>query len=53
MLSDEELFLVRGGGNTSTLLNAIARAVNTLYEIGIGVGSSLRRIYSKKICKLS
>lgn len=53
MLKNEELVLVRGGALSTTLLNSLARLVNTLYELGQSVGSSIRRIASKKVCSIS
>ena len=52
MLSKEELFEVRGGGITATLLNSLSRLVDTLLNLGQLVGSSIRRSISKKSCKL-
>ena len=52
MLSKEELFEVKGGGITATLLNSISRLVETLLNLGQLVGSSIRRSISKKVCKL-
>lgn len=51
MLSREELFEIRGGGITATLLNSISRLVDTLLNLGQLVGSSIRRSFSKKACK--
>lgn len=49
-LTNIELQDVSGGSLSATLLNAIARITNTVYEIGRGVGSSLRRILTKSFC---
>lgn len=53
MLNNEELLLVRGGGISSTFLNSISRLLEDIYKLGQAVGSSLRRIRSKKVCSLS
>ena len=53
MLKNEELITVRGGGITATLLNSLSRLVETLLNLGQLVGSSIRRSFSKKVCKLS
>lgn len=53
MLSNEELILVRGGGITSTFLNSLSRFAENLYNFGQTVGSAIRRLVSKKICKVS
>lgn len=53
MLTSEELILVRGGGITSTFLNSLSRFFENLFNLGQSVGSSIRRIVSKKVCKIS
>lgn len=53
MLNNNELILVKGGGITATMLNSLSRFMDTLYNLGQAVGSSLRRIISKKTCKIS
>ena len=53
MLTSEELVLVRGGGITATLLNSISRFMDTVFSLGQTVGSSIRRLVSGKVCKLS
>ena len=50
-MSNEELMLVKGGGLTGTILNALSRAVTTIFELGQAFGSSLRRAISGKSCK--
>lgn len=50
-LKKEELYNIEGGANISgTLINAITKAVNTLYNFGQSVGSAIRRISSKNRC---
>ena len=53
MLKSEELILVRGGGITATFLNSVSRLMDTLFNLGQTVGSSMRRLISKKVCKIS
>ena len=53
MLTNDELILIRGGGITATFLNSVSRLMDTLYNLGQAVGSSLRRLVSKKVCKIS
>lgn len=53
MLTNEELVLVRGGGITATLLNSLSRYMDTIFGLGQTVGSSIRRLISKKVCKIS
>lgn len=51
ILEYHELSKIRGGFNISaTLLNAFARIITSVYDIGNSLGSSLRRIKDKKIC---
>lgn len=50
MLSNEELMSVKGGSLTSQFLNAVTRAVETVLDLGRTVGSSIRRIFSGKLC---
>ena len=53
MLKDEILIEVKGGGISATLLNSLSRFMDTLYSLGQTVGSTLRRLVSKKVCKIS
>lgn len=50
-MKNEELLMIRGGGIGSTVLNAVARLVNTVFEIGQAFGSSIRRAISGGACK--
>jgi hypothetical protein len=52
MLTNEELILVRGGGLSSTLLNSVSRFLEDIYKLGQSIGSSIRRVVSKKVCKI-
>jgi hypothetical protein len=49
-MTKEELIKVKGGAISAQVLNAIARGINTLYNLGQAVGSVLRRALRKKIC---
>jgi len=51
-LNEKELLQVVGGSNilTAAFLNAIARCLNSIYDIGRAIGSSISRIKSGKIC---
>jgi len=50
-LKKEEMYSVNGGGSiTSSMLNAISKAVLAIYELGKSTGSSIRRIVSKTLC---
>ena len=39
-----------GGQISGSILNALSRFINTLFELGRSVGSSLRRITNKNMC---
>ena len=41
-MTDKELYVVKGGVNASSL-NAIARIVNAILEIGQMIGSAIKR----------
>lgn len=55
-LNDEELKKIMGGGITSylsaTFLNAAARAINTVLDLGRTLGSTIRRTLSGQYCKI-
>ena len=53
-LTKEELLCIRGGEVTvtATLINALARGISVLFELGKAVGSSIRRAITKTTCSL-
>ena len=51
-LNKAEMLEINGGGITSAMLNAISKAVNTLYELGRQTGSAIRRIVKNKYCAI-
>ena len=51
-LKQEQLKNINGGAITSAMLNAISKAVITLYELGRQTGSALRRIVKNKYCPI-
>lgn len=51
-LKQEQLKNVDGGAITSAMLNAITKAVNTLYELGKQTGSALRRVIENTYCPI-
>lgn len=53
MLTNEELIVIRGGGIASTFLNSFSRLMENIFRLGQSVGSSIRRVVSKKVCKVS
>ena len=51
-LNKEEMLKIDGGSITSAMLNAISKAVNTLYELGRQTGSAIRRLVANKYCAI-
>lgn len=51
-LTNKELVETKGGAITASLLNAVSRGVNTIYELGRNIGSTIRRISTGKYCKI-
>jgi hypothetical protein len=50
-MKKEELYNVRGGFSFSASgLNAIVRGVNALYNLGVALGSAIRRAIKRKVC---
>ena len=53
-LKDKELMDVIGGANwlSASFVNAAARAVDTLMNVGRSLGSAVRRALSGKVCSV-
>lgn len=51
-ISNKELSKINGGGLNATLFNSFARIINTLFDIGYEIGSSIRRLSEKKVCSI-
>ena len=51
-LNKEEMLKVDGGAITSAMINAISKAVNTLYELGRQTGSAIRRLVKNSYCPM-
>ena len=49
-LEDNLLIQINGGGLTAAYLNAAARAVTTILELGRTLGSTIKRAISKNFC---
>ena len=49
-LKREELLNITGGGISAAWLNAAARAVNTLLDLGRSLGTAIRRSISGNVC---
>lgn len=53
-LKKEIMSEIDGGTSiTYSMLNAISKAVNTIYELGKATGSALRRIVKNSYCPLN
>ncbi|CDE49584.1 unknown [Firmicutes bacterium CAG:460] len=50
-LEKRELDQVVGGASAS-FFNSVARILRTAYDIGYSIGSSLRRLFSRNLCKI-
>jgi len=51
-MSYVELNNIRGGAISGSLINAFARGIETLLDLGRSFGNAIRRIRSRAICKL-
>lgn len=49
-LQKEEMKKIKGGGMSATMVNAVMRAVATMFNIGQAVGSAIRRTISGSYC---
>ena len=52
-LKDDEMRKIVGGSDIgSALLNAVSKVVETIYNLGDALGSSIRRLIEDKKCNL-
>lgn len=53
-LKKEELLNIEGGASLTSAawLNAAARAITTLIDLGRSLGTAIRRSISGKVCKI-
>ena len=50
-INKNNLYNIEGGANISgTLINAVTKAIYTLYNFGQSVGSAIRRVAANKKC---
>lgn len=49
-LTKEQMREIKGGAISSAVLNAISKAITTIYELGKNTGSAIRRLYKKTYC---
>ena len=52
-LTNEEMNMINGGASPSytTAINAVIKAISTLFNVGQAVGSAIRRATSGSYCK--
>ena len=51
-LNKEEMLNISGGGISASFINALARGINTLLDLGRSLGTSIRRSISGKVCSI-
>ena len=51
-IKEEDLQNIIGGAAIATLINAISKAVNTVYQLGKQTGSALRRLVNGNYCPI-
>ena len=49
-MNNYELNKIVGGQISGSILNALSRFINTIFELGRAVGSSIRRGMSRNMC---
>lgn len=49
-LTREELNNISGGGISGAIMTSIIRSANFLFDLGRSIGSSIRRIISRRYC---
>ena len=52
-LKKDELKKIDGGAIASSMINAVTKAVNTIYELGRATGSAIIRLIKKAHCSLN
>ena len=49
-LSKDELKRISGGGISGAIITSIIKGICQIYEIGRGIGSSIRRFVTRRFC---
>ena len=49
-LNEKEMLNIVGGDLSGTVINAFARGINTILELGRSFGSAIRRISNGNLC---
>lgn len=52
-MSREELYNIKGGDISASLLNSIIRGITTICDLGKSVGSAIRRALNGSTCPLN
>ena len=52
-LKKDEMEYIVGGAITSAWINAISKAINTIYELGKNTGSAIRRLVTGNTCPIN
>ena len=52
-LDKQEMQSINGGSLTSSFINAVVNAVNTIYELGKATGGALRRLTNSTYCPMN
>ena len=50
MLSNDELMMVKGGGLSGPVINAIVGLYNKIYDLGRSFGTLINRVVKKNYC---
>lgn len=51
MLTDKDLLLVKGGALSGAIIDAAVNFLNTIYNFGKSLGSSIYRVVTGNYCK--
>ncbi len=52
-LKKDELMNITGGSLTAAFINALSKAIKTIYELGKETGSSIRRLIEETYCSIN
>ena len=51
-LTNKELLEISGGAISAAFINALARGISTVLDLGRSLGTAIRRIFSGSICSI-
>ena len=49
-LSKKELNEINGGGMSGAIISSVIKCISLIYEIGRSIGSSIRRMSTRRYC---